>query len=204
MSTCTLCHRTIPEGATSFAVTVSEEVFVHDAVEVRDSRLVWQFCESCGRTRDFDALAMPPPAAPRAPRDAADALAVELGDAYVSAFGKPVGVWHSDDDAHPHVDVFIYAPGRVLEGWTLVTAGRSLVPIAGARLELVQHLRPAPPLADVEEAAEVLRRVALTFEQGAAPWSYRPLAEASFAALRRDLRLAPLFMLALYRAPSPG
>jgi len=109
MSTCTLCHRTIPEGATSFAVTVSEEVFVHDAVEVRDSRLVWQFCESCGRTRDFDALAIPPPATTVAPRAAAvapgDSLTVR---AMFDATDLPTGMYYdvitlvSNDPAGPH------------------------------------------------------------------------------------------------------
>lgn len=127
---------------------MNEEVLAQGVVDVRDSRLAWQFCGPCGRTLDLGALPMP--ARKPAGREAADALAIELGDAYVGALGEPRAVWHSDDESHPHIDVFIYAPGRVLEGWTLITAGRSLVPIAGARLELVQHLRPSHPLVEVE------------------------------------------------------
>jgi hypothetical protein len=203
--TCSVCGLSIPAGARYWAVTVNEEVFAQGAVDVRDSQLAWQFCERCAATLDLEELPMPR----HVPRhqtkvDAIDELAQELADAYEEVLGEPDAVLRSDDGAEPHVDVYLYAPGRLLEGWALVTAGRSLEPVAGARIELVQHLRPSCEKADLEEPAEVLRRVALTCDREDSRWTFRPLSAEPFEVLRALLRFTPLFVLAVFRRPEPA
>ncbi len=137
-------------------------------------------------------------------QEAVDELATELDDFFVESFGVPDAVVHVDGLSLPHVDVFIYKPGRVLPGWMLVTVGRSTEPVGGRLVELVQHLRPDEHEDDMHDAADSLRLVALRLDRDTPGWSFKPIAEEPFVGLSKLLRGAPTFLQAVYRRTAGG
>jgi hypothetical protein len=130
-----------------------------------------------------------------------DQDAVEIGDYYVEAFGRPHRVLHATDASVPHIDVYIWKPEPDAPSWMLMTGGRSLLAVHGARFELVQHLRPHHSLEDIAEAAEVLRLVALDGEPRRG-WTFKPIAGAAFDRLGKTLRHSPTILAATFKRPA--
>jgi len=201
---CDRCGHPIPEGARARCISVTEETRRGSAVEVHDAVVRWRFCERCAAALDFEQLPKPLERA-SAPasmsREARDELARELADFYREALGTPHRVLHADDQQPPHVDVYVYRPGTLLVGWALVTAGRCTEPVAGRRVELVMQLRPDEAESDMEESAEILRRVALRLGRELPDWTFKAVDDERFAALGKRLVYHPVFLQAVYRRP---
>lgn len=63
-----------------------------------------------------------------------------LDDKIVAAVGEPMGVRHWDDEASPHIDVYVFEPSGESDHWRLLTAGCSEATIGGERYELYCEL----------------------------------------------------------------
>ncbi|MCU0697830.1 MAG: hypothetical protein MUC96_14990 [Myxococcaceae bacterium] len=190
---CAGCFVAIPPSAPRWTVGATREVLAGDSVQVLDAVAAYALCETCADSRDVQRLALP--AAGEASSIPSPLPA--MLDSFSELLGEPWRVLHSDAEAALHVDVFVYQPGQLFEGWTLVTCGRSRSALAGeVFLELVMHLPAASAPEAIDEAAEGLRRLALTVEQAPTSWSFAWLDEPRFVRLGRRLAGRPRFLRA--------
>lgn len=56
---CSDCGKEIADGELAWTVTVNQEVFDGEAVDVLDSMCVLSYCETCAKKRDFDQASVP-------------------------------------------------------------------------------------------------------------------------------------------------
>jgi hypothetical protein len=57
---CSCCGREIEDGETYWSVSVNQEVFDGEAIEVLDSSMLLVYCQSCASARDFEKTTVPP------------------------------------------------------------------------------------------------------------------------------------------------